>query len=809
MKAQKNILNLRAILMILTIASLMYLSLPHRSEAEEIIKLRVWGFPEADSFKGVFASVREFERRHPNIKVVMGTPGGAAGIDPQKLMTAVASKTPPDILWFDRFTISDWATRGVFMRLNELVERDGVNPDDFYKACWDEAVYKGNIYGLPWDTDCRGLYYNKGIFKEVGLDPNHPPQDWDELIEYSKRLTIAGDKGRYDRIGFAPNYGNSWLYLYGWLNGGEFMSTDGTKCTLNDPKIVEGLQYMVDAYDAIGGYRKILGFEKSGGFGVTQDTFIMGKVAMVINGNWSLDDIARYKPDLDFGVALPPAPKGKKPLTWSGGFALVIPKGCKHIDETWELAKWLSLEDGRLFEAKSQLEYNNKIGKGYYIPRLTANRKTNEKLFALYPGPNENIQKAIKTFLSMMDSSRYRPVTPVSATLWDEHARGMTEALQKDKTPKQALDDSTRKVQKELDRFLNPPPYKLLKWEHVIIIAAIIGGILLTLYLISVWHYFSKTTLHKDEGIAGILFVSPWLLGFIVFMLGPMFVSIVLCFCEYDVIHPAKFCGLDNFKNMFQFIQTEAGDTRGKIPLDPLFWKSLWNTLYITLFGVPLSLVIGLGIAVLLNAEIKGMPIYRTFFYLPSIVPAVATAILWLWLLNPQFGWISIILRAIGIESPNWFDDPNWSRPSLILMMLWGAGGSMIIWLAGLKGIPRHLYEAAQIDGCNRIQSFFSITIPMLTPYIFFNLIMGIIGYLQIFTQAFMVCAPPTAGPNDTLLFFVFYLFNNAFVYFKMGYASALAWILFAIILILTLIQLKLAKRWVYYEGSEEGGSAR
>lgn len=777
--------------------------------AQEKVILHVWGFPESESFRGVYASVKEFESRHPNIKVVMGTPGGGAGIDPQKLMTSVASKTPPNLIWFDRFTISSWASRGTFIPLDEFVERDGINKDDFYEACWNEAVYDGKLYGLPWDTDCRGLYYNKAIFKELGLDPNHPPTDWDELVEYSQKMTIIGDKGRYERIGFAPNYGNAWLYLYGWLNGGEFMSADGRTCTLNEPRIVDALQYMVDAYDAIGGYRSVIGFEKTGGFGLAQDPFIGGKVAMVINGNWCLDDIARYNPNLDFGVITPPAPKGKQPLTWSGGFALVMPKGAKNTNETWELMKWLALEEGRLFEAKKQLEYNNKINRGFYIPRMTANRKINEKLFALYPGPNENIQKAVKAFLEMMNVSRYRPVTPVSAKLWDEHSRGMAEALQKDKSPKQALDDATRRIQIELDHFYNPPPYPFVNWGYILIAVLFIGSFVLIYVALYLYRFFKRKSLFKDEAAAGLLFMSPWLIGFIIFMLGPMIVSLIFCFCEYDVIHPAKFCGLNNFKTMFGFTGGAEGDTRGVVPIDPFFWKSLWNTTYISFLGVPLSLILGLAIAMLLNKEIKGISIYRTFFYLPSIVPIVATAILWLWLLNPQLGWISIILRGIGLKSPNWFDDPNWSRPALILMMLWGVGASMIIWLAGLKGIPRHLYEAASIDGCNKIQSFFNVTIPMLTPYIFFNLIMGIIGYFQIFTQAYMVCFPPTAGPNDTLLVFVYYLFNNAFVFFKMGYASALAWILFGIIFILTVIQIKLSKRWVHYEGSEDGGAAQ
>jgi multiple sugar transport system permease protein len=337
-------------------------------------------------------------------------------------------------------------------------------------------------------------------------------------------------------------------------------------------------------------------------------------------------------------------------------------------------------------------------------------------------------------------------------------------------------------------------------------VVGIIGGLLVIAALFfvvkAVRRVMGYSLARRKEAVAGVMFVSPWLVGFLFLTAGPMFLSVVFSFCEYDVLHPARFIGLDNFMRMFGFHKLAEG---GRIvPNDPFFWKSLWNTFYITVFGVPLSMIIGLAIAMLLNAEIRGIAVYRTLYYLPSIVPIVATAILWLWLLNPQIGGVSIILREFNVASPNWWGDANWAKPALILMLLWASGSSMVIWLAGLKGIPNELYEAAEIDGSNAWHRFWKITIPMLTPYIFFNLIIGTIGYLQIFTQAFVVSEPPTAGPVDSLLFYVYYLFNNAFSYFKMGYACALAWVLFVIIFILTMLQLKIAPRWVYYEAETE-----
>jgi multiple sugar transport system permease protein len=230
---------------------------------------------------------------------------------------------------------------------------------------------------------------------------------------------------------------------------------------------------------------------------------------------------------------------------------------------------------------------------------------------------------------------------------------------------------------------------------------------------------------------------------------------------------------------------------------DDLFLVSVGNTAFMML-GIPVGMAVSLGIALLLNVEIKGIAVWRTCFYLPSIVPAVASSILWIWIFNPSNGLINSVLESFGITGPNWLQDPRTSKPALILMGLWGAGGGMLIWLAGLKAISESYYEAARIDGATTWQQFKHITLPMLSPYIFFNLIMGVIGTLQVFSQAFIMTQ---GGPVNSTMFFAYHLFNHAFRYLNMGYASALAWVLLVVVLLLTLLQFKLSKRWVHYEG--------
>jgi multiple sugar transport system permease protein len=286
-----------------------------------------------------------------------------------------------------------------------------------------------------------------------------------------------------------------------------------------------------------------------------------------------------------------------------------------------------------------------------------------------------------------------------------------------------------------------------------------------------------------QETIAGYLLFSPWLLHLLLLTAIPVGASFYFSFCDYQIVKPPKFWGLLNYQRLF----TE----------DPRFLKSLGNTLFMVVFGVPVDMVLGLAIALLMNTQIKGRPIFRTMFYMPSQVSGVAQAFMWSWLLNPQFGVVSNILWKFGIKPPLWIASPEWVKPSFIMMGLWGVGGSMIIWLAGLQAIPEVFYEAAEIDGANRFQRFVRVTLPLLSPTIFFVMTTGIIGTFRIFTQAYVLTA---GGPADASLFYALYLYQQAFNFFKMGYASAMAWVLFVIIMVVTLVQLRLGQKWVYYE---------
>ncbi len=287
----------------------------------------------------------------------------------------------------------------------------------------------------------------------------------------------------------------------------------------------------------------------------------------------------------------------------------------------------------------------------------------------------------------------------------------------------------------------------------------------------------------RHNQIVGYLFISPWLIGFLAFALYPFLASLYYSFTSYDILSPPRWIGLQNYSHMMG---------------DSLFWQSLYNTLYFTVFSVPLSTILAILVALLLNMKVRGLAFYRTIFYLPSVVPLVASSILWIWLFNPSFGLLDSFLRTLNLPAPGWLYDESTVKPALILMSLWGIGGAIVIYLAGLQGVPVELYEAADLEGANPWQKTIKITVPLISPVILFNVTLGLIGSFQYFTQAYVMTQ---GGPNNASLFYALYLYQQAFRYLHLGYGSAMAWLLFVLILLVTLAVFKTSAKWVYYGG--------
>jgi len=301
--------------------------------------------------------------------------------------------------------------------------------------------------------------------------------------------------------------------------------------------------------------------------------------------------------------------------------------------------------------------------------------------------------------------------------------------------------------------------------------------------------YAGKRRRFSEESRAGWLAISPWIVGFLIFTLGPVVASLYFSFTKYDVISSPRWVGLANYRRLFT--------------KDELFPKALWNTFVYTILYVPLHTILALLIATLLNEARKAKGIYRTVFYLPSITPAVATAYLWITLLNPNDGLVNRTLRFLHLPAPAWTVDPNWTKMTVVISQLWVLGGAMIIFLAALNGVPQTLYEAATLDGAGVLRRFWNVTVPMISGVIFFVATVALINAFQVFTQSY-VMFDENGGPEHSAIFAVMYLFQRAFAYFQMGYAAAIAWVLFVIIVTFTVLQFGISKRFVYYEAGND-----
>jgi multiple sugar transport system permease protein len=282
--------------------------------------------------------------------------------------------------------------------------------------------------------------------------------------------------------------------------------------------------------------------------------------------------------------------------------------------------------------------------------------------------------------------------------------------------------------------------------------------------------------------------MSPAILGLLIFTLGPIIISLFLSFTDYNIITDPEWVGLENYTRMFE---------------ERLFWQALRVSAIYSVVSVPLGLTLSLGLAVLLNHAMRGILLFRSIYYMPTVISGVGVAMLWRWLFNGEFGVINVLLARVGIDGPNWLLDANWALPALIITSLWGIGGTTLIFLAGLQGIPIELYEAAEIDGAGSLSQFRNITLPLISNVTFFNLVLGIIGALQVFTDAFVITR---GGPNHATLFLSVYLYQHAFQYLNMGYAAAIAWFIFLVVMLLTLLVFKSSPLWVYYESERQGG---
>ncbi|MGN6506721.1 MAG: extracellular solute-binding protein, partial [Tepidisphaeraceae bacterium] len=500
-------------------------------------------------------------------------------------------------------------------------------------------------------------------------------------------------------------------------------------------------------------------------------------------GQWM---VPQYKDITSFRWDTVPVPAGTQRASQTFYNGWTMSSHTKHPDEAYKLIRFLCSREGQVQQARA----------GLAIPALQSVARSEDFLNPPgFPPHNERL------FLDAIQYARLGQLpkqTEFTQIIQDDCDLAIVAGR---KTTMEAAEKAQADWTAVLTSPLRVREWPAMPWKLILSVVAVglVGGVLVLLFLA---RREKLGALDRATERAGFSFIMPWILGFTLLTLGPMIVSLLLAFSQWTGLIPlsgAKFVGGANFKQLFTF--------------DPLFYQSLKVTAYFVILGVPLSQIAALLIAMLMNSRVRGITFFRTVYFIPSVISGAALAVLWLQLFNNDYGLINHVLNPVlhrvGLHAPNWFgydqtvyppinDAARWAIPGFVLMGLWGVGSGMIIYLAGLKGISQSLYEAARIDGASALRQAWNVTLPMLSPLIFYNLVMGIIGSFQVFTQAYIMTGN---GPENATLFYVLNLYRQAFEFHNMGYASAMAWVLFVIVLLLTLAVFKGSKSLVYYEG--------
>jgi len=766
-------MNRRSSFVFLAVAAIFAWGVPLSSAAGDISLVYLqWGGPEEVQIAERLIEL--FEREHPGIHVQRIR----ASAYTEKLKTMMAGGIPPDVMYMSAADFPSYVEKGVLLDFQPYIDENpgAIDLDDFYPQLLDAFRHNGHIYGFPKDFTPFVAYYNQDLFDELGIPYPDDDWTWDDMRDYAIRITNL-EAGKERRLGV--HYGEWIEAIIGWvwMKGGRWMDENG-RCVFNSPGTIEALQYL---YDLKWKDEVVPSGATAAGQSPAQ-LFLPGNLGMYVGyGRWV---VPRFRQEASFrwGVAPLPRPCAAEDCVSKGAIATVaysVSAQSKHPREAFLLASYLAGPKGQALNSEL----------GLAVPALQSVANSPAFINPDVPPVNDRV------YLEMTGRSRVMPFDDLWAETQEIAGRYLGLSLGINDI---SVEEACRKIEEETNRLIDlrarqrAAEYPSLDWYLVGLGFLVLIGAILSYAAWRARHGPRISRLARHEEIAGYLCISPWLIGFTILTLGPILVSLVLSFGRWEAITPlasAKWVGFENY---------------GELLGDPRFYQSLKVTVFYTLGAVPIGLVLGLAVAILMNQKIPGIMIFRTVYYLPAVVSGVAVAVLWWWIFNGDIGLLNIALEKIGIHGPDWLgkDGKTWAVPAFIIMSLWGVGGGMLIYLAGLQNIPTQLYEAATIDGAGRWRQFVHVTIPMISPILLFNLVMGIIGSFQVFTQSYVMTG---GGPADATLFYVLYLYLNAFRFHRMGYASAMAWILFIIVLACTLLVLKSSSAWVYYEGGRKG----
>lgn len=737
-----------------------------------------WGDKNEDEI--VKQLCAEFESQHPDIRLLRINLGQAAAVN-TKLQTMFAAGDPPDVFYLGYEKAADIASKDLLVDLGALIEQDKaagvptVNLDDYFPSvlrCFQydlekKTIGSGRLIGLAKDFTGLGFYYNRDLFRRAGI--SEPPKDdwtWDEFIEAARAIGKLPDCYGADFVTW-----ESVVRCFLWTHGVDFTQKDwkAGDYRFDDPEVHAVLEKLqVWFHDE---QRTLVSAKTQ--LETLMEPFLAGNVGMAGPlGRWKCPTY-RMINSFDWDFAPLPHAKGHPPRNgiFTAGWA--IAKSSPRIAEAWKFVKFMNGDRGQAMMAE----------KGLAIPTL--------KRVAFGPSFCNPVEKPLNCQAYLAAAEYAEPIDWPANPKYLHQLRVRLEDVFKLNRPVAAQlrrvgaewEENDRKA--ILDRDFPP-----VRWPRVILM--ICGPVLLICFALLVqWWRTRPSGLALREELAGHIMVGPWVAGFMLFTAFPIVMSLNLAFSKWSgmtTLDTAKSVGFDNFVALFT-----ADDT---------FRKALAVTALYTLLAVPTGQLAALVAAMLMNLELRSIGVFRAIWYLPSVLAGVGMAVMWKWVFHHEHGLLKTLIDPAlpaGWHTPAWFekDAASWAVPAFVIVNLWSIGGTMMIYLAGLKGIPKDLYEAAEIDGAVGWRKFLHVTLPMLSPVVLFNVIMAVIASFQVFTQVWVMTA---GGPGDATRFFVIYLYNQAFDFHDMGYASAMAWLLLLIILGLTLILMRSSKRFVYYE---------
>ncbi|MEO6437021.1 MAG: extracellular solute-binding protein [Tepidisphaeraceae bacterium] len=749
-----------------------------------VLTMLHWGDQAEDSV--VAQLVERYMRENPKVQIIRINAGGDFRT---KLKTMMAAGTPPDLFYLPADIFPELATLKLIRPVDDYVAADiaaGSKAlyDDFFPIILDAFRYdaasgafgKGPLYGLPKDFTTAVMYVNLDLFEKAGVNVPYDGWTWGEYEAVCRKITDLNKLPEFaDRRiygGFLQLWADS-LRNVVWTFGGDYFGKNYRDVILDDPPAQEALDMIrrtrLDDQTV---------YNPSGDASRGGQEFFTGNIGCIGPiGRWV---VPRYKSIDIFRWDVVPVPFKTRQDQASMIYytAWVMSAGTKHPDECFKLEKFLCGGEGAVMQSHL----------GLAIPPLKS--VAYSKDFLDPPGiPKHRAQ----IFLDAIAYARIQQI-PREQEWGDILKNKIDNSIKLGQT---STLENAKEIERawlaELDSPLRKHEWKPMRWGLIATVTlTALAGVMAILW----WRARREKlgAIDRASERAGFAFILPWLIGFIALTLGPMIVSLLLSFSKWSAMTPmsdALGVGSANYRQLF------TNDGR--------FYQSLKVTIYFVVLAVPLSQLAALGVALLMNARVRGIAAFRTIFFVPSlIVASVVGSVLWLQMYNNDYGIVNFILRPIlglfGAIPPDWFgrDAARWAIPAFVIMTLWGVGGAMILYLAGLKGIPTSLYEAATIDGAGQARKFWNVTLPMLSPLIFYNLVMGIIGSFQVFVQAMVMTQ---GGPDDLTLFYVLNLYRQAFEFHNMGYASALAWVLFLILLGLTVLIFRGSKNLVYYEG--------